>query len=165
MFYIFITSVSLDKWATFLPLPAGCRGKGRVIAHHHLTCRCDSQIERKKGGKGVYFFISSWFIPYFSVKGKMCPLTVTGMVSSVKKDTHLSCHSHGSVLHSVLTSTSRFWLNRGINSSETELPKTLSAVWLQQVPVTASLVSAAVVAAGGRSTLQGSPQPNHTRSS
>lgn len=54
----------------------------------------------------------------------------------------LSSHSHGSVLHSVLTPTSRFYrLNRGINSTKTELPKILSAVQLQQVPVTASLVS------------------------
>ena len=54
-FHIIITSVSLDNQATFPTLPAGCRRKGRVVAHHHLTCRCDSQIERKRGGKGVYF--------------------------------------------------------------------------------------------------------------
>lgn len=55
MFHIFITSVSQGNRATFPMLPAGWRRKVSVVAHHHLTCRCDSQIERRKSGKGIYF--------------------------------------------------------------------------------------------------------------
>jgi len=39
----------------------------------------------------------------------------------------------------VFTSTYTFyWLNRGVNSSKTELGRSLSAVWLQEVKVAAS---------------------------
>lgn len=159
IFSIFITSVSLDNWATFPLLPAGCRTKGRVLKKGwgSRSSSFDMQIwlsdRKKNGGKDVYFLHQQLIHFTAFCERKTCPLTVTSVAFSVKKPPWFS---HTGLRHSVLTSTSRFyWLSRGINSSKTELPKTLSAVWLQQVPVTASLVSAAVVG-GKRSTLQGS---------
>lgn len=143
--YIFITAVSPDNWATFPLLPAGCRSsgfwrKGGILTHHHFTCRCGSQIERKKVPRDI--FSSSAADSLHSVLWKEKCVLWQSPAWFPQLRNPLSSHSHGSVLHSVLTPTSRFyWLNRGINSTKTELPKTLSAVQLQQVPVTAPLVS------------------------
>lgn len=140
-FHISITSVSLGNQATFPRLPAYCSRKDRVVTPHHLTCRCDSQIWRKKVGKGVYFLHQSLIHSIFFCESKeRRPLTVTSLVSLVKIDIQgLDSHSRCLVLYSVLTSTYTFyWLNREVNSSKTELAKSLSAVWLQGVIDTAS---------------------------
>lgn len=114
MFHIFITSVPQSNQATFPMLPAGCRRKVSVVAHHRLTCRYDSQIERRKSGNRIYFLHQQ--LTHSILFSERCPLTVTSLVSLVKTDTHpLDSHSHCSVLYSVLTSTYMFyWLKRGL---------------------------------------------------
>lgn len=97
-------------------------------------------MERKKGGKGVYFLHQQLVHSILLLWKERCLLTVTSLVSLAKIDTHpLDDHSHCLVLYSVLTSMCMFyWLNRGVNSSKTGLPKSLSAIWLQEVVDTAS---------------------------
>lgn len=158
VFYIFIAAVSrqlshISSAASRLQMEVqGSEGRVGVsqiiIGHADVTLikRCQRGIFSSSAADSLHAFL--W--------NEKCVLSESPAWFPQLRNV-LSSHSHGSLLHSVLTSTSRFyWLNRGTNSSKTELPKTLSAVWIQQIPATASLVSAAVVAGGRRSTLQGS---------
>lgn len=126
IFSIFITSVSLDNWATFPLLPAGCRTKGRVLKEGwgSRSSSFDMQMwlsdRKKNGGKDVYFLHQQLIHFTAFCERKTCPLTVTSVAFSVKKPPWFS---HTGLRHSVLTSTSRFYWLRELIPVRQNCPK------------------------------------------